>query len=98
MFSGVRPIIRLALAADRDDALRVGVDRDDARLVEHDAAAAHVDQGVCGPQIHGHIAADQRQCTSHRSLPPGVEGRLNRAGEPDRCDAPEGYLGICCQS
>jgi hypothetical protein len=33
------------------------VDRDDARLGEHDAATPDIDEGVGGAEIDGHVAA-----------------------------------------
>ena len=59
MWSGVRPIMRLASAPDGDDGVGRGVDRDHGRLVEHDAAAAGVDEGVGGAEVDGEIAAEQ---------------------------------------
>ena len=54
----------LGLGAHGEDAAGVLVDRDDRRLVEHDAAPADVDQGVGGAEVDGHVAADERQCCS----------------------------------
>ena len=48
------------LGTDRDRTPIVHVDRDDRRLVQHDAFAAHIDQRVCRAQIDGHVAADDR--------------------------------------
>ena len=47
----------LRLDADGVDVARALVDRDDGRLGEHDAAAAHVDERVGGAEVDGHVAA-----------------------------------------
>ena len=47
----------LRLHADRVDLAGARVDRDDARLGEHDAAAADVDERVGGAEVDGHVAA-----------------------------------------
>jgi hypothetical protein len=49
----------LGLDADRVDLAGAAVDRDHARLGEHDAATAHVDERVGGPEIDGHITATE---------------------------------------
>ena len=48
---------QLGVVADRLDLLDPvdGLDRDDRRLVQDDAAPAHVDQSVCGPEIDRHV-------------------------------------------
>jgi hypothetical protein len=50
-----------ALRLDADGVHLTGalVDRDDRWLREHDAATAHVDEGVGGAQVHGHVAASE---------------------------------------
>ena len=50
----------LRLGADRERTTVLGVDRDDRRLVEHDAAPAHVHEGVGRAEVDGHVAADDR--------------------------------------
>ena len=47
----------LGLDADGVYLARALVDRDHARLREHDAATAHVDERVRGSEVHGHVAA-----------------------------------------
>ena len=47
----------LGLDPDGVHLARALVDRDDGRLREHDAAPTHVDERVCGAEIHGHVAA-----------------------------------------
>ena len=47
----------LRLDADGVHLARALVDRDDRRLGEHDAAAAHVDERVRGAEVDGHVAA-----------------------------------------
>ena len=49
----------LGLVADRQDLAGARVQRDDARLVEQDALAAHVDERVGGPEVDGHVATDE---------------------------------------
>src|SRR3954449_7304055 len=55
----------LRLGADGEDPRGVGVDRDDARLVEHDALAADVDEGVGGAEVHGHVSTEEREIVRH---------------------------------
>ena len=46
------------------------VDRDDGRLGEHDAAPAHVDERVRGPEVDGHVAAAEApQCSKEGHEP-----------------------------
>ena len=60
----------LRLEADRDGAAVVDVDRDDRGLVEHDALAADVDQGVGGAEVDGEVAAEaERVVASHAGTP-----------------------------
>ena len=47
----------LRLDADGVDVARALVDRDHGRLREHDATAAHVDEGVGGAEVDRHVAA-----------------------------------------
>ena len=64
----------LRLVADGEDLAGGGVQRDDGRLVEEDALAAHVDERVGGAEVHGHVAADE--AVRHaRSL--AVRGRVD---------------------
>src|SRR3954471_20499461 len=55
----------LRLGADGEDPGGVGVDRDHARLVEHDALAADVDEGVGGAEVHGHVSTEERKIVRH---------------------------------
>ena len=48
----------LRLGAHREEAAVARVHRDDRRLVEHDALAAHVDERVRGAEVDGHVTAD----------------------------------------
>ena len=50
----------LRLDADREHPPVLRVHRDDRRLVEHDAAAAHVHERVGGPEVDGHVTANDR--------------------------------------
>ena len=59
--AGRAPDHPLRLGADRERAAVARVDRDHRRLVEHDAAAAHVDERVRGAEVDGHVAADDRR-------------------------------------
>ena len=70
MLPGVRPIMRLASTPDGDDLAVVGVERDHARLVEHDAAAAHVDEGVGRAEVDRHVTAEECQRIAHREREP----------------------------
>ena len=54
---GVRPSMRLASMPDRVHFAGARVDRDDARLGQHDPAPAHVDERVGGPEVDRHVAA-----------------------------------------
>ena len=54
---GVRPSIRFASTPDGVHLAGALVDRDDRRLGEHDAAPAHVDERVRGPEVDRHVAA-----------------------------------------
>ena len=47
----------LGLDADGVHLTRARVDRDHAGLGEHDSAPSHVYEGICGAQIHRHVAA-----------------------------------------
>ena len=68
MLPGVRPSIMLGFVADRQDllaALDAG-DRDDRRLVEDDAAALDIDEGIGRPEIDRHVGGQQTQhLTNH---------------------------------
>ena len=59
----------LRLDADRVHLARALVDRDDRRLGENDAAAAHVDERVRGAEVDGHVAAAE----AGQGLEPGHE-------------------------
>ena len=74
MWLGVRPIIRLASAPTARMAAGKGVDRDDRRLVQHDAAATHVDERVRGAEVDGHVA------TKEPEYPLRPLGRSGRGG------------------
>ena len=50
----------LGLDADGQGPAVLHVDGDDRRLVEDDAAAAHVDERVGGAEVDGHVAAEER--------------------------------------
>ena len=75
MWPGVRPSMFFAswptASIFLPRAARLLADRDDRRLVEHDALAANVDQSVCGAQIDrqvvGEIAAKILEHGSCRS-------------------------------
>ena len=54
---GVRPSMRLASMPDRVDLAVARVDRHDGRLGEHDPAPPHVDEGVGGAEVDGHVTA-----------------------------------------
>ena len=70
----------LGFDADRERATVARVDRDDRRLVEHDAAPAHVDERVGSPQVDRHVAADDTRVPRlvHRRPP----ARLARLRHP----------------
>jgi hypothetical protein len=55
------PDHRLGLGADGQDGVVLGVDGHHRRLVEHDSAAADVDEGVGGPEVDGHVAAEEAE-------------------------------------
>src|SRR5215217_6836365 len=52
---------RLGLGADGQDGVVLGVDGHDRGLVEHDPAAADVDEGVGGSEVDGHVAAEEAE-------------------------------------
>ena len=82
MWFGRAPDHLLGLGADGQRPATVDVDRHDRRLVEHDALAAHVDEGVGGPEVDGHVSAHERsQPVSHCNRPIGVPSR-GRGGRP----------------
>ena len=54
---GVRPSIRLASTPTACTSPGALVDRDHARLGEHDAAPAHVHERVRSAKVDGHVAA-----------------------------------------
>ena len=80
----------LRLGADGQDALGLGVDRDDRRLAHHDPAVADVDQRVGGPEVDADVAGEEaeqavehgwgegpRRCGWSRARPPGRDrGRV----------------------
>ena len=45
----------LCFGTHGQDATRGAVDRDHRRFIEHDATTAHIDQGVGGSQVDGHV-------------------------------------------
>ncbi len=51
----------LRLGADREHLASLGVDRDDARLADDDAAVAHVDQRVGGAEVDPDVAGEQAE-------------------------------------
>jgi len=52
---GVRPSMRFASRPTAVHLAGALVDRDDRRLREHDAASPHVDEGVGGAEVDGHV-------------------------------------------
>jgi hypothetical protein len=46
----------LGLDPDRVNLTGPGVDRDHARLGQHDSSPPHVNEGVCGSQVDRHVA------------------------------------------
>ena len=62
MCPGVRPNMFFGFDADRDDDLAAArglvLHCDDRRLVEHDAALAHVDQRIGGSKIDGEVIGE----------------------------------------
>ena len=76
----------LRLDADGEDAAGVLVDGHDAGLVQHDAAAADVDERVGGAEVDGHVTTDERQCCSWgRRLPTSLAGGVAWAGQDGSC-------------
>ena len=63
MFCGVRPIISLRLGADRFDAVVLGVESDDRRLVQDDASSGDEDAGVGRAEIDGEIGREAEDIT-----------------------------------
>src|SRR5205823_6200361 len=57
--AGRPPEHALRLDADRMDLAAPSVDGDDRGLRQDDAATAHVDERVCRPEVHGHVAATE---------------------------------------
>jgi hypothetical protein len=68
---GSPPEHALCLDADRMHLARALVDRDHARLGEHDAAAAHVDERVRGSEVDGHVAATEAVEVTPETHDPG---------------------------
>src|SRR5207249_2631137 len=71
----------LGLGPHRQGPAVLDVDGDDRRLVQHDAATAHVDEGVGRPQIDGHVPAHQgrEEVVRHAKEPPDPGGGLRQA-------------------
>ncbi len=61
----------LGLEADRHGAPVADVDRDDRRLVEHDAVTAHVHEGVGSAEVDGHVAAQRQRVVRRHGAPHG---------------------------
>jgi hypothetical protein len=62
MYAGLRaPDHPLRFGADREQASVLGVDGNDGWLVEDDATAAHVDDGVGRAEVNGHVTAHERR-------------------------------------
>ena len=61
----------LGLVADSEDLAVLLVHGHDGRLVDLDAAAAHVDEGVGGAEVDGHVPADE---TVRHAVPSPVWG------------------------
>ncbi len=86
----------LRLGAHGKDGAGKGVDRDDGRLVQDDAAAANVDERVRGPEVDRHVATKEPE-DPLRPLGTGRGGRrtLNPLGHGFRWviqqDAIEGW-------
>ncbi len=69
----------LRLGADRQDPLRLGVDGHDRRLAHDDAAVAHVDQSVGGPEVDSDVAREQaEEAVEHAAERVLVVGRVAR--------------------
>ena len=67
MFDGRAADHPLGLGPDGQRAAVLDVDGDDGGLVEDDAAAAHVHQGVGGAEVDGHVTAEQgKAIVGHR--------------------------------
>ncbi len=64
----------LGLGADRKDLFGDSVDRDDARLIDDDAAALDHDQRVGGAKVDSHVMREQTQKRANR-----VEGHATLA-------------------
>ena len=86
----------LRLDADGVDFARALVDRDDRRLREDDAAPTHVDERVCGAQVHGHVAAAEAievPQEAHRPAPECSDSVENREGQAQhhhaQCQTPD---------
>src|SRR5690606_5184907 len=64
-----RPAHRIAVI---EHTIGAALDSDDRRLVEHDALAAHTDQGVAGPQVDTHIDTEpaKKMIEKHRGQLP----------------------------
>jgi len=63
----------LGLDADGDDLPGIGIERDDRRFVEHDAAAPDVHQGVGCAEVDCHVTAQKRHRVAHRELRPSSQ-------------------------
>ena len=91
MWLGVRPIIRLASAPDGQGTAVLDVDCHDRRLVQDDAATAHVHEGVRRAEVDGHVAAEQEEPV----VPHGVDLPLDGAGTvAESGGLPPLYLGV----
>jgi len=75
-----------SLDAHRDNLAVVGIERHHRRLVQHDAAAAHVDQCVRSTEIDRHVTAEESQRVAHREREPSagflISLELSRGAAP----------------
>ena len=79
MSAGVRPTIRLASAPIGEDTLGLRVDRHDARLADDDAAVAHVDERVRGPEVDPDVPGEHAEDDVEEA-----RGRCSLRGAVDR--------------
>ena len=81
----------LGLEADSQGPAVVGVDRHHGRFVEDDALTTHIDEGVGGTEVDGHVATDhstetRKQGVSHHGARAFVVGPRNEDGR--KCAKP----------
>ena len=78
----------LGFRADGEDSPGRLVDRHNGRLVQHDTAAADVDEGVGGTKVDGHVTANERH-VAHEDSSRNGEAGVSGSGYPGNHGLPK---------